>query len=102
MGLFSAFSKQRQPRGFSLQHRYYDEKKAKMESLRAERESRPLSSSENRREHLREAWASKRTTSAKSGASRRPLVWIFIAIALAYIVFQVLQAALAFNLGATS
>jgi hypothetical protein len=38
----------------------------------------------------------------KTSSSRSPLVWILIAIALAYIVFKVLPAALAFNLGATS
>lgn len=100
MGLFSAFSKQRQPRGFNLQHRYYDEKKAKMESRRAERVGRPLNASENRREHLREAWGSKRTTSTKTSSNRNPLFWILVAVILAYIVFQVLPAGLAFELGA--
>ena len=90
MGLFSAFSKQRTPRGFSLQHRYYDEKKAKMESLRAAREGQPLSSAENRREQLREAWAAKRTTRAKGSAARGPLVLILILGALAYFVLRYL------------
>lgn len=90
MGLFSAFSKQRQPRGFNLQHRYYDEKKAKMESLRAERQGQPLSVSENRREQLREAWASKRTTNAKGSSARGPLMLILILGALAYFVLRYL------------
>ena len=87
MGLFSAFSKQRTPRGFSLQHRYYDEKKAKMESLRA---GQPLSASENRREELRAAWASKRTTHAKGSSARGPLMLILILGALAFIVLRYL------------
>lgn len=90
MGLFSAFSKQRQPRGFNLQHRYYDEKKAKMESLRAERQGQPLSASENRREQLREAWASKRTTNARGSSARGPLMLILILGALAYFVLRYL------------
>ena len=90
MGLFSAFSKQRTPLGFSLQHRYYDEKKAKMESLRAAREGQPLSASENRREELRAAWASKRTTHAKGSSARGPLMLILILGALAFIVLRYL------------
>ena len=90
MGLFSAFSKQRQPRGFNLQHRYYDKKKAKMESLRAERQGQPLSASENRREQLREAWASKRTTNTKGSSARGPLALILILGALAYFVLRYL------------
>ncbi len=90
MGLFSAFSKQRQPRGFNLQHRYYDEKKAKMESLRAGRQGQPLSASENRREQLREAWASRRTTNVKGSSARGPLMLILILGALAYFVLRYL------------
>ncbi|MDG1253033.1 MAG: hypothetical protein P8N56_05075 [Schleiferiaceae bacterium] len=94
MGLFSAFSKQRQPRGFSLQHRYYDEKKAKMESLRQARKGERSKDSELRREQLREAWSSKRSTNVKSESKRSPLVWILIAVVVAYIVFKVLPAML--------
>ncbi|MDA8788409.1 hypothetical protein OAV84_01335 [Schleiferiaceae bacterium] len=90
MGLFSAFSKQRQPRGFNLQHRYYDEKKAKMESRRQAREGERSKDSDVRREQLRDAWASKRSTNAKGGSARGPLMLILILGALGYIVLRYL------------
>ena len=33
MGLFFSFSKQRKPRGFQLQHRYYDERKLRLQKI---------------------------------------------------------------------
>lgn len=90
MGLFSAFSKQRQPRGFQLKHRYYDEKKAKLESLGKDQALSPKNPSDARREHLREAWASKRTTNTKGLTARGPITLILLLFALAYVVLRYL------------
>ncbi|NQW25642.1 MAG: hypothetical protein HQ473_04705 [Cryomorphaceae bacterium] len=102
MGLFSAFSKQRPPRGFNLQHRYYDEKKARQAVLKAQREGTESISSEARREQLRETWARKRMTASTGKSKRNPLVWILVAIIMAYLLFKVIPAGLTLYLGASS
>lgn len=56
MGLFFSFSKQRKPRGFRLQHRYYDEQKEKLEKL----ENTSLNDHLNRRKRIRRSWEKKR------------------------------------------
>ncbi|MEY2971730.1 MAG: hypothetical protein ACO31C_00995 [Schleiferiaceae bacterium] len=58
MALFSLFKNQRGPRGFQLQHRYYDERKERL----AQWSSNDPNTAEARRERIRQAWASKRTT----------------------------------------
>ncbi len=61
-----------------------------MESLRAERQGQPLSASENRREQLREAWASSARRMSKGSSARGPLMLILILGALAYFVLRYL------------
>ncbi len=56
MGLFFSFSKQRKPRGFRLQHRYYDEQKEKLEKLENKNRNDHL----NRRRRIRRSWEKKR------------------------------------------
>ena len=56
MGLFFSFSKQRKPRGFRLQHRYYDEQKEKLEKL----ENTSLNDHLNRTKRIRRSWEKKR------------------------------------------
>ena len=62
MAFFSLFKNQRTPRGFQLQHRYYDERKERLEQLG----SKEPQSAEARKERLHQAWSAKRTT-ATSG-----------------------------------
>ena len=56
MGLFFSFSKQRKPRGFRLQYRYYDEQKEKLEKLGNTSRNDHL----NRRRRIRRSWEKKR------------------------------------------
>lgn len=60
MALFSLFKNQRTPRGFQLQHRYYDERKERLAQLGSDAPQ----SVEARKERLHQAWSAKRTTTS--------------------------------------
>jgi len=76
MAFFSLFKNQRTPRGFQLQHRYYDERKERLAHLGQQ----SADTEDARRERLRTAWASKRTT--ERADSRRVVRMIAILAAL--------------------
>ena len=76
MALFSLFKNQRTPRGFQLQHRYYDERKERLAQLGQQ----SAETEDARRERLRTVWASKRTT--ERADSRRIVRMIAILAAL--------------------
>lgn len=65
MAFFSLFKNQRTPRGYQLQHRYYDERKERLAQLGSDAPQ----SAEARKERLHQVWSAKRTT-APSGRSQ--------------------------------
>lgn len=81
MGLFFSFSKQRKPRGFRLQHRYYDEQKEKLEKL----ENTSLNDHLNRRKRIRRSWEKKRKN-IKYESNKRVIILLstFIILWLIY------------------
>lgn len=82
MALFRVF-KAEKPRQFSLQHRYYDERKEKLDRMM--KESDRVETKLEYRERLREGW-SRRTTvrSVNNGSNLRV---ILIAALLVLLVF---------------
>ena len=81
MGLFFSFSKQRKPRGFRLQHRYYDEQKEKLEKLGNISPNDHL----NRRRRIRRSWEKKRKN-IRYETNKRVIILLstFIILWLAY------------------
>jgi len=62
MAFFSLFKNQNKPRGFQLQHRYYDERKERLAQLGQEAPQ----NREARKQRLREAWTSNRRLKTSS------------------------------------
>lgn len=84
MGLFFSFSKQRKPRGFRLQHRYYDEQKEKLEKL----ENTGLNDHSNRRRKIRRSWEGKRKN-IKYETNKRIII-ILSTVIILWLIFQLL------------
>ena len=84
MGLFFSFSKQRKPRGFRLQHRYYDEQKEKLEKL----ENTSLNDHLNRRKRIRRSWEKKRKN-IKYETNKRVIILLSTFIIL-WLIFKLL------------
>lgn len=76
MALFSLFKNQSKPRGFQLQHRYYDERKERLAQLGQDAGSDPAS----RKERLHEAWSAKRTTQSAGSSQFLRMAGIFGAL----------------------
>ncbi len=62
MAFFSLFKNQNKPRGFQLQHRYYDERKERLAQLGQEAPQ----NREARKQRLHEAWTSNRRLKTSS------------------------------------
>jgi hypothetical protein len=62
MAFFSLFKNQNKPRGFQLQHRYYDERKERLAQLGQEAPK----NREARKQRLHEAWTSNRRLKTSS------------------------------------
>tara|TARA_B100000768_G_scaffold160174_1_gene159592 strand:+ start:228 stop:515 length:288 start_codon:yes stop_codon:yes gene_type:complete len=86
MGLFFSFSKQRKPRGFQLKHRYYDERKLRLQKI----EDKSVENHEQRRNKIREDWSNKRKN-VKHEKNKR-LIIILAAIIILWLAFKLLPA----------
>ena len=86
MGLFFSFSKQRKPKGFQLQHRYYDERKLRLQKI----ENKSVEINEQKRNKIRQAWKEKRKN-VKYEKNKRLLI-ILAAIIILWLVFKLLPA----------
>ncbi len=62
MAFFSLFKNQNKPRGFQLQHRYYDERKERLSQLGQEAPQ----NREARKQRLHEAWTANRRLNTSS------------------------------------
>jgi len=76
MALFSLLKNQSKPRGFQLQHRYYDERKERLAQLGEDGQANP----EARKQRLHEAWSSKRTTRSAGSSQFLRMAGIFAAL----------------------
>ena len=76
MALFSLFKNQSKPRGFQLQHRYYDERKERLAQLGEDSSSNP----EARKQRLHEAWSAKRTTRSAGSSQFLRMAGIFLGL----------------------
>lgn len=83
MGLL--FRNQRKPKGFNLKPRYYNERKEKLDNLRAKHDGKSdfETNREAYREQLHEAWSGKRNESGK-GSGMRILIIFAILLLVAY------------------
>ncbi|MDG1710545.1 MAG: hypothetical protein P8H05_05095 [Schleiferiaceae bacterium] len=86
MGLFFSFSKQRKPKGFQLQHRYYDERKLRLQKI----ENKSGEINEQKRNKIRQAWKEKRKN-VKYEKNKRLLI-ILTAIIILWLAFKLLPA----------
>jgi len=77
MGLFFSFSKQSKPRGFQLQHRYYDDRKLRLQKI----ENKNVESNEQKRNKIRQAWKEKRR-SVRYEKNKRLLIILAVIIIL--------------------
>ena len=85
MAFFSLFKNQNKPRGFQLQHRYYDERKERLSQLGQEAPQ----NREARKQRLHEAWTANRrlNTSSKNQFLRSAAI-VFALLVLASLILR--------------
>lgn len=86
-GLF----KQQKPRAFNLQPRYYNERKERLDKLKARYDSPKEGAEFDQnlyREHLRDSWSRKRLTSSQGPSLIRVVLILGVLVALIYYVFK--------------